>query len=132
MAKMVEIYVPASRKLVLQFEAEDYVKREERKKRRNAFPEPTRDQLAFCKRLIPCPICGELPEPSIVGEYGHYSIKMNCSGSPFHIGCGDWKKTFAKAGKEWNERTRDDAQIRFDLENERLWKKMKKDEKEGV
>ena len=107
----------------LELTPEDFRKIKERKKRRDAFPEPTKDMLRFCEKLKPCPICGKPPEPSIVGEYGDYSIKMNCSGSGFHISCGDWYKSLARAGKSWNRRTRDKQQIRADIENEKRWAK---------
>ncbi len=103
----------------IEYTSEDLKKRKERSDRRNRFPEPTKDMLQFCKRLNPCPICGKTPEPSIVGEYGDYSIKMNCSGSAFHISCGNWYKSLAKAGKGWNERTRDKIQIEADIEFEK-------------
>lgn len=107
----------------LELTPEDFRKIKERKKRHDAFPEPTKDMLRFCEKLKPCPICGKPPEPSIVGEYGDYSIKMNCSGSGFHISCGDWYKSLARAGKSWNRRTRDKQQIRADIENEKRWAK---------
>lgn len=107
----------------LELTPEDFRKIKERKKRRDAFPEPTKDMLRFCEKLKPCPICGKSPEPSIVGEYGDYSIKMNCSGSGFHISCGDWYKSLARAGKGWNERTKDKQQIKADIENEKRWAK---------
>lgn len=107
----------------LELTPEDFRKIKERKKRRDAFPEPTKDMLRFCEKLKPCPICGKPPEPSIVGEYGDYSIKMNCSGSGFHISCGDWYKSLARAGKGWNERTKDKQQIKADIENEKRWAK---------
>ena len=107
----------------LELTPEAFRKIKERKKRRDAFPEPTKDMLRFCEKLKPCPICGKPPEPSIVGEYGDYSIKMNCSGSGFHISCGDWYKSLAKAGKGWNERTKDKQQIKADIENEKRWAK---------
>ena len=119
----IETYTVTHR--ILRLTQEDIAKIEERKKRRNAFPEPTADMLAFCKRLNPCPICGKVPEPSIVGEYGRYEFKMNCSGSAFHISCGDWYRKLSRAGKGWNERTKDKAQIRQDIENEKRWAKMK-------
>lgn len=118
MARLVEYYVPAQRKLVLELDADDYLKQKKRQEERNRFPSPTRDQLAFCKRLLPCPICGDKPEPLIVCVNGKYSIKLVCSTSSFHIGCGDWKKTFARAGKAWNERTHDLSQIKYDREME--------------
>ena len=108
----------------LELTSEDIRKQEERLKRKyNTFPKPTKDMLRFCEKLEPCPICGKPPEPSIVGEYGDYSIKMNCSGSPFHISCGDWYKSLARAGKGWNERTKDEQQIKADIENEKRWAK---------
>lgn len=105
----------------IEYTREDLKKQKERRDRRNRFPEPTADMIRFCRRLNPCPICGKLPKPSIVGEYGDYSIKMNCSGSPFHIGCGDWYGTLAKAGKGWNRRTMEKQQIEADIENEKRW-----------
>lgn len=124
MARLVEYYVPATTKIVLEFEAEDYIKQRKREEERNKFPKPTRDQLAFCKRLKPCPICGDIPEPLIVCVDDEYSIKMVCSTSSFHIGCGDWKKSFARAGKDWNKRTQDTDQIKYDRDMEkRLAKK---------
>lgn len=106
----------------LELTREDLRKQEERRKRRyNTFPKPTKDMLRFCERLESCPICGKSPEPSIVGEYGDYDIKMNCSGSPFHISCGDWYKSLARAGKSWNRRTKDKQQIRADIEREKRW-----------
>ena len=113
---------------------EDLRKQEERRKRKHGtFPKPTKGMLRFCERLAPCPICGKSPEPSIVGEYGDYRIKMNCSGSPFHISCGDWYKSLAKSGKSWNRRTKDKQQIRADIENERRWtmKRGRNGQKEG-
>lgn len=105
----------------IEYSSEDLKKRKERRERDNQFPEPTKDMLQFCKRLNPCPICGRPPEPSIVGEYGDYSIKMNCSGSALHISCGNWYESLAKAGKGWNERTKDKLQIEADIENEKRW-----------
>lgn len=105
----------------IEYTKEDLKKQKERRDRKNSFPKPTKDMLRFCERLEPCPICGKQPHPSIVGEYGDYHIKMNCSGSSFHIGCGDWYNTIAKAGKGWNHRTKDKQQIKADIENEKRW-----------
>lgn len=96
----------------LELTREDIEKQKERRARRNAFPKPTRDIEAFCRRLNTCPICGAYPHPLIVGGPGDYSIKMSCTGDPFHFDEGDWKSTFARAGKLWNEHTRDKALIK--------------------
>lgn len=95
----------------LELTREDIEKQKERQARRNAFPKPTRDIEAFCRRLNRCPICMEYPHPLIVGEPGLYSIKMSCTGNAFHFDQGDWKNSFARAGKLWNEHTRDAALI---------------------
>ena len=95
----------------LELTREDIEKQKERRARRNAFPKPTRDIEAFCRRLNTCPICGAYPHALIVGEPGDYSIKMSCTGDAFHFDQGDWKGTFAKAGKLWNQHTRDAALI---------------------
>lgn len=100
---------------ILNLTHEDIEKQEERRKRHTEFPKPTRGYLAFCEKLNPCPICGCTPEPNIVGEYGHYSIKLTCSGSAFHLSIGDWYKSLAKAGRGWNRRTRDEDQIRHSM-----------------
>lgn len=125
MARLVEYYVPATTKIVLEFEAEDYIKQRKREevRKKSEHPNPTRDQLTFCKRLRPCPICGNKPEPLIVCVDGKYDIKMVCSASSFHIGCGDWMSTFAKAGKDWNKRTHDESQIRYHYEFEKFYGK---------
>lgn len=105
----------------IEYTMEDLEKQRMRHDRKSKFPEPTEAMVRFCKRLNPCPICGATPKPSIVGEYGNYSIKMNCSSSSFHISCGDWYKGLAKAGKGWNQRTKDEHQIKTDIENEIRW-----------
>jgi len=107
----------------LELSMEDLEKQKERRRMRNEFPSPTPDITAFCKRLNPCPICGEYPHPLIVGEPGDYSIKMSCTGDPFHFGEGDWKKTFAKAGKLWNEHTRDAALVERERQKDARFKK---------
>ena len=111
---------------ILRLSAEDIQKIDERKKRRNEMPEPPDDALAFCERLNPCPICGEKPHPLMVGEYGKYSYKMSCTGSPFHISCGNWYRKLYRAGKGWNDRTKDTAQIADDIENEKRWAEKRK------
>ena len=105
----------------IEYSREDLKKQRERRDRKNKFPEPTADMIRFCERLNPCPICGKFPKPSIVGEYGDYSIKMNCPGSPFHIGCGNWYESLARAGKGWNQRTKDEQQIKMGIENVKRW-----------
>lgn len=98
----------------LELTREDIEKQMERQARRNTFPKPTRDIEAFCRRLNTCPICGAYPHALIVGELGDYSIKMSCTGDAFHFDQGDWKNSFAKAGKLWNQHTRDAALIELE------------------
>lgn len=105
----------------LELSGEDLMKQEERHHRKNEFPTPTKGQIAFCERLPSCPLCGQKPYPLIVGEYGNYKIKMSCKGNPFHISEGDWKKGFAKAGKEWIKRTHDKPQVERGLAEKSRW-----------
>ena len=104
---------------------EDIEKQRERRKRRNEFPKPTPGITAFCKRLNPCPICGEYPHPLIVGEPGDYSVKMSCSGDAFHFDQGDWKKGFARAGKLWNQHTRDAELVARERKKDAEFKKLR-------
>lgn len=108
----------------LELTLEDIEKQRQRRERRNTFPKPTPDIVAFCKRLNPCPICGEYPHPLIVGEPGDYSVKMSCSGDAFHFDQGDWKKGFARAGKLWNQHTRDADLVARERKKDEHFKKL--------
>ena len=111
----------------LELSGADLRKQDIRRRMRNTFPAPTKGETAFCEKLPSCPICGAKPQPLIVGDYGDYSIKMSCSESPFHLSIGDWKKGFARAGKEWIRRTHDEAQIKYDREKLKRWSEKEAD-----
>jgi len=100
----------------------DVAKHNMRMKRRHEDYVSTPGMTAFCRHLVPCPICGKTPYPSVIEGYNsdwsvkYHSVKMNCEGS--HIGCGNWYKTLAKAGKDWNKRTKEQWQIDLDRDIE--------------
>lgn len=97
---------------VLDLTAEDYQKREERRRRRYDSRVDLKLfswQRRFTEKLLKCPYCGDTPRLGCIWDPKRgFCYKFYCdfsvNGHDCDMGCGDWYDSLSRAGLSWNYR----------------------------